>query len=59
MFKAIENELGKSKTDRGTWELVNRFWADETEYTPEVLEMLVDRVELLEARMFDQHGWCR
>lgn len=51
----IERELDKATTDRKTWDLVNAFWQYEGDVRPELL----DRVELLEARMFNQHGWSR
>jgi hypothetical protein len=51
----IERELGKTETDRETWDMVNEFWA----YEGDVSTQLLDRVELLESRMFNQHGWER
>lgn len=55
LFSRIEKELAKEKTDRRTWNLVEKFW----QYTGECQPSLFDRVELLEARMYNQHGWSR
>lgn len=51
----IEKEINKSKTDKATWNAVEKFW----QYRGEAQQGLFDRVALLEARMEREHGWKR
>lgn len=51
----IEKEINKDKTDRQTWNVVEKFW----KYEGEVQQSLFDRVAQLESSMERQHGWRR
>lgn len=55
----LERELAKQITDRTTWQVVAWFWGLDINLPEGFLRQCLDRVELLEARMFRQHGWQR
>lgn len=55
LTRRIERELAKKVTDRETWNVVEAFWS----YEGEALPGMFDRVEWLEGKMWEQHGWAR
>lgn len=57
--RKLENEIAKSKTDTQTWDTVAWFWGLDVELPEGFLAQCLDRVQLLEARMCNQHGWQR
>lgn len=57
--RRLENELSKANTDETTWETVAWFWSIDVDLPQTFLGWCLDRIQLLEARMYRQHGWAR
>ena len=59
LARNIETELDKKITDRVTWGVVETFWASDVSIPADYLVSLIGKVDLLSARMREQHGWKR